>query len=170
MVARFKPVHLGHAGILRTACALAAEFLIGIGSSDIYDYRNPFTLEETEDMIRLTLGNFSNYRFIPVPDLNNGPKWRDMVTSLFGSLDYFISANDYVRSLLAGVYRLVHPLDFIDEADRTPLTGTAVRTAMAKGENWRAMVPETVADYLVQNRLEDRFCAEFGLKTLGDLA
>mgnify|MGYP002750839863 CR=1 FL=1 len=51
MVARWRPVHLGHAPILRALCDRATHALIGIGSSNRYDFRNPFTLEETIDMI-----------------------------------------------------------------------------------------------------------------------
>ena len=55
MVARFKPVHDGHAGILRKAASQGETLLIGVGSTAVYDYKNPFTLEETGDMLRLAL-------------------------------------------------------------------------------------------------------------------
>lgn len=170
MVARFKPVHLGHAVILVKACARAETFLIGIGSAGTYDYKNPFTLEETEAMLRLTLSGFENFEFLAVPDIHNGPKWRERILSLFGKLDYFISANNYVRSLLEDVYTVAHPLRFIDKEDETPITGTAVRMQMARGGDWRGMVPDAVAAYIENNELDERFRSEFGLRTLADLA
>jgi nicotinamide mononucleotide adenylyltransferase len=43
--------------------------VIGIGSSNRYDVRNPFTPEESADMIRRVLGDRGRYSLIPVPDL-----------------------------------------------------------------------------------------------------
>jgi nicotinamide-nucleotide adenylyltransferase len=43
MVARWKPVHRGHAVVLRALSDRAEQALIGIGSSNRYDSRNPFT-------------------------------------------------------------------------------------------------------------------------------
>ena len=76
MVARWRPVHRGHAPVLRALCDRASEALIGIGSSNRYDLRNPFTLEETTDMIRLVLAGRKNYTLISVPDLDHGLRWR----------------------------------------------------------------------------------------------
>src|SRR4030042_230593 len=100
MVARWKPVHLGHAAVLRGLRAAADEILIGLGSSNRYDARNPFTPAETADMIRLVLGQERDYRLIEVPDLNDGPRWRLMILERFGALDVFVTANGYVASLL----------------------------------------------------------------------
>ena len=55
MVARWRPVHRGHVPVLRALCDRAAQALIGIGSSNRYDLRNPFTLEETINMIVTTI-------------------------------------------------------------------------------------------------------------------
>ena len=57
------------AAVLRALCGGAGHVLIGVGSSNRYNFRNPFTLAETESMLRLALPEFSNYEFIPVPDL-----------------------------------------------------------------------------------------------------
>ncbi|MEW5828039.1 MAG: hypothetical protein AB1846_04045, partial [Chloroflexota bacterium] len=67
MVARWRPVHKGHLPVLRALCGLAETALIGIGSSNRYNLRNPFTLAETEDMLRLALAGRGTYRLIPVP-------------------------------------------------------------------------------------------------------
>ena len=56
MVARWKPVHLGHAAVLRGLMAAAPRVVLGIGSANRYDVRSPFTPAETRDMIRLVIG------------------------------------------------------------------------------------------------------------------
>jgi nicotinamide-nucleotide adenylyltransferase len=91
MVARWRPVHLGQAPVLNALCERADQALIGIGSANRYNLRNPFTLEETMDMIRLVLDGRTNYTLIPVPDLDDGPRWRKMILELFGQLDHFVS-------------------------------------------------------------------------------
>jgi hypothetical protein len=37
---------------------------------------------------------------------------------------------------------------------------------MAEGDGWQEMVPAAVAEYLIQNKLDQRFRKEFGLETL----
>ncbi len=166
MIARWKPVHLGHAAILRALCGNGEEALIGIGSSNRYNARNPFTLDETRDMIQLVLADFSNYRIVPVPDLDDGPRWRVMVKELFGALDAFVTENPYVTHLLADDYRVIRPVELIPPRERVPAEGSAVRRLMAQGGDWESLVPNSVAEYIKSNRLDVRFRNEFGLETL----
>lgn len=166
MIARWKPVHLGHRPVLETLCARAETALIGIGSANRYDLRNPFTAVETRAMIDLVLVGRDNYRLLEVDDLDDGPRWRAMVVELLGELDVFVTDNPYVASLLAEDYRVIRPVTLIAESDRVPIDGTLVRRRLARGEDWRELVPEAVADYMEREGLDDRFRREFGLETL----
>jgi nicotinamide-nucleotide adenylyltransferase len=166
MVARWKPVHLGQAAVLRALCSGAGHALIGVGSSNRYNLRNPFTFEETESMLRLTLTEHSNYEIMPVPDLDDGPRWRVMVKELFGELDAFVTDNPYVANLMKDDYRLMRPVDWLDPLEHLRIDGTTVRVLMAKGQGWQDWVPERVAQYIQENQLDERFRREFGLETL----
>ena len=167
MVARWKPVHLGHAAVLEALLERADEVVIGIGSSNRYDVRNPFTPEESADMIRRVLGERGGRcELIQVPDLGDGPRWREMVAGLLGPLDLFVTANAYVRDLLQEVYPVIHPVRLIPPERRIALDGTAVRKAMARGEGWRDLVPPPVAAFIDEQGLAARFRREFGLATL----
>jgi nicotinamide-nucleotide adenylyltransferase len=166
MIARWRPVHLGHAPILRALCDCASQALIGIGSSNRYDFRNPFTLEETTDMIGLVLAGRQNYTLIPVPDLDDGPRWRIMVIELFGTLDLFVTDNPYVSSLLSEDYRVTRPVELVPEDERIAIDGRLVRREMARGVGWQDLVPREVADYISARHLDERFRREFGLQTL----
>ncbi len=166
MIARWKPVHLGHAAILRALCNSGEAALIGVGSSNRYNARNPFTFDETRDMLQLVLAEFSNFQVIPVPDLDDGPRWRVMVMDLFGDLDVFATANPYVASLLRDEYRVIPPVELIPPRERVPAEGSEVRRAMARGEEWESLVPQVIAEYIKSNRLDKRFRDEFGLETL----
>jgi len=166
MVARWKPVHLGHAAVLDALCDAARHALIGIGSCNRYDARNPFTGEETEAMLRLALRGRANFSLIALPDLDDGPRWRAMVADVFGELDAFVTDNPYVASLMKETYPLVRPVELVPEDRRVMLDGTRVRLELARGEAWRQLVPESVRRYITANALDRRFRAEFGLETL----
>lgn len=166
MVARWKPVHLGQAPVLRALCREAERALIGIGSSNRYDLRNPFTADETEAMIRAVLDGEDSFDVVRVPDLDDGPRWRVMVRDLFGPLDLFVTDNPYVASLLEELYPVARPVTLVPEAERVPIDGTLVRRELARGGDWRELVPEPVAEYLVAHGLDGRFRREFGLQTL----
>jgi nicotinamide-nucleotide adenylyltransferase len=166
MIARWRPVHRGHAPVLHALCDRASQALIGIGSSNRYDLRNPFTLEETMDMIQLVLADRQNYTLIPVPDLDDGPRWRVMVMELFGPLDLFLTDNPYVSSLLTADYNIIKPVELVPEDEKIALDGRMVRREMARGDGWRDLVPQEVADYITARQLDERFRREFGLQTL----
>jgi nicotinamide-nucleotide adenylyltransferase len=166
MIARWKPVHLGHAVVLNALCDGAAHVRIGVGSTNRYNARNPFTFDETCDMIRLALGANTRYEIIAVDDLDDGPRWRERVRELFGPLDLFVTDNPYVATLMREVYTVARPIALIPPEKRMRIDGTMVRLALARGEEWQSLVPESVADYIERNGLDERFRREFGLETL----
>ena len=166
MIARWKPVHIGHAAVLEGLCASAESVIIGIGSSNRYNAKNPFTAAETTDMLREALRGHKNYTVIEVPDLDDGPRWRVMVREMLGHLDVFVTANGYVRGLLMDDYNVVHPVSFVPPERRVRVSGTMVRAAMAEGgDGWRDLVPPAVAELLLSRGLVDRFRREFGEET-----
>ena len=166
MVARWRPVHLGHAPVLRGMCDVGRVVLIGIGSSNRFNARSPFTAAEAEAMIRVVLGTRRNVTVVEVPDLDDGPRWREMVLRIFGSLDAFVTDNPYVASLLENDYRVVRPVSLVAPEDRCPIDGTMVRRAMARGDGWQDLVPPAVARFISEGGLDDRFRRDFGLQTL----
>ncbi|MGE0707398.1 MAG: hypothetical protein AB7N76_04390 [Planctomycetota bacterium] len=160
-VFRFQPVHSVHAAIVAALAARADELVLGVGSADVRDARNPFALEERLEMLA-ALGH-DNLRLVPLPDLHDGPRWRAMVLERLGPLERFVSANGYVRRLLGDAYRLAHPRELVA---RSPVSGSRVRLAMARGEGWSALVPAPVAALLRARGLVDRFRREYGAETL----
>lgn len=166
MVARWRPVHLGHVPVLRGLCLQADQALIGIGSANRYNARNPFTVEETEAMIALVLADLDNYDLIRIDDLDDGPRWRAMILDLLGPLDAFFTANPYVADLLHNDYDVRLPITLVPEEARVPIDGTMVRRAMARGDHWHPLVPQEVRTYIESHNLDDRFRREFGLETL----
>src|SRR4051812_9423420 len=162
LVCRWKPVHLGHSVLLETLCERSERVLIGLGSPNKRDERNPFTAEESARMIELVLRpRFANFELVTVPDLGDGPRWAKMVAELFGPLDLFVSANEWVAELMARFYPVEHPARLVPREKHVAVDGTMVRDAMARGEGWRALVPPVVASYLERDGLVARFRREF---------
>jgi len=166
MVARWKPVHLGHAAVLEALLERAGEVLVGLGSANRYDARNPFTPEESAAMIRAVIGEPVHVRLVEVPDLGNPRRWRALVEERFGPLDLFVTANPGVRDLLRPAYAVAHPVWLVPEERRVAVDGTMVRRAMAAGEDWRRLVPPEVAALVDERGLLERFRREFGRATL----
>ncbi len=157
-IGRFKPLHHGHLAVLTALCTKAEHVVIGLGSSNAYDSNNPFSADESRKMIELALP-LNNYSCIEIPDMHHGPKWRALVTSLLGKLDYLVTGNDYVAELLKDDYRIIHPTEIIPSS---ALNATMIRQAMLQGKPWEHLVPEHVAAYLKKEGLVKRFIAEFG--------
>jgi nicotinamide-nucleotide adenylyltransferase len=164
-VARFRPPHLGHAAILAALARSAETVVVGVGSANRSDVDNPFTGEETAELLRPLLPE-GRFELHLLPDLYDGPRWAAMVRERFGELDLFVTANPYVRSLLEGAWRVVHPLELLGPEERIAVEGKDVRRAMARGEAWGRLVPPEVARGLNARGLVRRFREEFGLETL----
>ncbi len=172
-IGRFKPLHLGSTAMLDGICSQASEIIIGIGSTNKYNARNPWTAEESAAMIHSYLRPRSNqYSLVQVPDFAHLPEyadgqtWRKYVREHFGLLDGFVTRNGYVQELLKDDYRILDTLTLIPQAYRRPIKGSLVRLEMARFGDWQSLVPREVADYLEENGLVERFRQEFGLETL----
>jgi nicotinamide-nucleotide adenylyltransferase len=169
MIARWKPVHLGQAAVLRGLCAAADTVTLGIGSSNRYNARNPFTLAETEEMLAIVLTAHENASILPIPDLDDGPRWRLMVREMLGDdLDLFVTDNPYVANLLTEFYRIERPVAFVPPNERIRVNGTMVRQTIARGEDWQSLVPPEIAEYISTRKLDERIRREFGLQILAD--
>jgi len=176
-VGRFKPLHEGAARALDALCEQASEAIIGIGSANKYNQRNPFTANEVRGMLDAYLApRHTNYRIIEIPDfahlpgMSDGAPWATHVRDAYGTLDTFVTGNPFVQRLLTPTYNIIHPSNIIEREKWIRLRATDVRIAMARGDGWEGLVPVEVATYLKERKLDERFRAEFGLATLGLLA
>ncbi|MFH1174411.1 MAG: hypothetical protein V1725_04715 [archaeon] len=176
VIGRWKPFHLGGALLLDSICERTDHLIIGIGSSNKYNYRCPFTAEETEGMIRSYMDKSwkGKYDVVHIPDFGHipeyrdGKKWTETVHGKFGDLDVFVSGDKYVLDLLSDIYLTTGPATYIPYEKRVFMTGTSVRVEMAKGGNWKELVPPEVAQYIVQQKLDERLRKEFGLQILAE--
>ena len=88
IVARFKPVHKGHAAVLEALCERSEHVYIGIGSSNRYNLRNPFTKEEMDEALQYPSGLFGvHYRHPELDSLEARRKYRAFKKLRPGSAD-----------------------------------------------------------------------------------
>jgi 8-oxo-dGTP diphosphatase len=178
LVGRFKPFHNGAMAFLESLCQNVEHVVIGLGSSNKeLSYRNPFTAQESKEMINLALKDYNNYSFIEVPDFahlkeeyRDGQKWKNYVTQNFGCLDYFVSGNGQVSELLKEDYTMMHPIKFIPKEKQVNLKAAMVRMEMARNGKWDQLVPDAVSEYIKANKLDTRFRKKFGLETIAELS
>lgn len=166
MLGRWQPVHLGHRAALISLCEQYDRVVVGIGSSNIHDYRNPFSQREVEDMLNLVLAPFDNFTLIPIPDQHDDAAWCRTISASFGRPDVLFTANPYVAHLLKDTFALAHPASVIPAERKTAVSATMVRRALARGADWQPLLPGEVAAYIRTHRLDDRFRRDFGLQTL----
>lgn len=176
-IGRFRPLHNGAVLALETLCSKAEHVIIGIGSTNKYNVRNPFYANEVEDMINLVLQpKYTNYEIVKIPDFaqeegcEDGHRWVQEIRSVYKDLDAFISGNQWTNKLLEPHYKIIHPSEIIPKEQWIYCKGSMVRMAMARDENWQQLVRPQVANYLKTNHLVERFQREFGLETIATLS
>jgi cytidyltransferase-like protein len=177
VIGRFKPLHNGGKVMLETLCEKAEHVIIGIGSTNKYNVRNPFTAEESKEMIEKTLmPEYNNFSFVYIPDFahvadySDGSRWSKEITKQYGSMDGFFSGDAYVTELLKEHYHIIQPQDIIPEEKMIKLRASQVRLEVAlNDEHWKEHVPEEVTKYLEKNHLVERFRQQFGQATISQL-
>ena len=177
VIGRFRPLHLGATVMLESLCEQSEHVIIGIGSTNKYNLRNPFTPQEVEDMLHLVLSpKYNNYEIVRIPDFAHedgfadGQRWVQEVRNMYQNLDAFVSGNPWTEKLLQPHYQIIHPAELIPKENWVYCKGSIVRMAMAKNEDWERLVRPEVATYMKERKLDERFKREFGLETIATLA
>jgi len=149
-VGRFQPFHLGHLKAIKDIIRKAGELVIAIGSAQYgFDLLNPFTGGERLTMIRLALNEAkvdpAKYLIVPVPDLHRPIVWVSWVVSLVGYFDVVFSNEPVtVGAFKEKGYRVEAVPPYRQEL----YSGSEIRRRMREDEEWRELVPKSVASYI----------------------
>lgn len=149
-VGRFQPFHLGHLKAIEDIIRKAEELVIAIGSAQYgFDSLNPFTGGERLTMIRLALNEAkvdpAKYLIVPIPDLHRPIVWVSWIVSLVGHVDVVFSNETVtVRVFKEKGYR-VEPVPLYRQE---LYSGSEIRRRIREGEEWRDLVPKSVASYI----------------------
>lgn len=147
-IGRFQPFHRGHLHLLKSIRSEFDEVVLGIGSAQYsHTPENPFTSAERYEMIVRTLEveGIEGCHIINIPDVGVHAHWVSHVLSLVPSFAAVFSHDPLTRRLFeeAGFKVLERPL-----LDRERFSGTEIRRRMLAGEDWKELVPPTVADFI----------------------
>lgn len=74
-IMRGNPPHANHTAMLRELCSRSVKLKLNLGSSNKFDKKNPFKIEEREEMMALALGEYNNYELLRLPDVGNDEQW-----------------------------------------------------------------------------------------------
>jgi nicotinamide-nucleotide adenylyltransferase len=163
-IGRFQPFHLGHAQVVRMLLKDMDEIVIIIGSAQLsHELDNPFTAGERYVMVKEALHEFNvapdRYHLIPVPDSAMHSVWVAQITSYCPPFDIVCSNDPLTKQLFKELKYSVIDVRFYK---RQTLSSTLVRRRMLSGEDWRELVPKSVAADI------DRICGVTRLKELAE--
>jgi len=160
-VGRFQPFHLGHLRAVKAILEDVDELVIIVGSSQYsHTVANPFTAGERLVMVRLALeeANVDCGRIwvVPVPDVHLHMLWVSALEGYTPKFDVVYSNEPLTRRLFIEAGYKVRGIRFFE---RKVYSSTDIRVKMVKGEDWKKLVPKSVAAFITQidgvNRLSD---------------
>jgi len=149
-VGRFQPFHKGHLEVIKKILKEVDELAIIVGSSQ-YSHRldNPFTAGERITMIQKALQEdgiqLSKIWIIPVPDIHQHALWVSQIIGYAPKFDVVYSNEPLTHRLFVEAGFRVESIPFIN---RGVYLATEIRKRMLAGENWKELVPSSVANFI----------------------
>jgi len=149
-VGRFQPFHNGHLEVIKKIVDEVDELVIIVGSAQ-YSHRldNPFTAGERITMIRKALEEegiqLSRIWIIPVPDVHQHALWVSQIVGYSPKFDVAYANEALTRRLFMEAGFRVEPMPLIK---REVYLATEIRKRMLAGENWKELVPSSVAKFI----------------------
>jgi nicotinamide-nucleotide adenylyltransferase len=160
-VGRFQPFHMGHLSAVKAVLEDVDELVIIVGSAQYsHTVANPFTAGERLVMIRLALQeaglDSSRVWVVPVPDVHLHMLWVSALEGYTPKFDVVYSNEPLTRRLFTEAGYRVKGIRFFE---RKIYSSTDIRAKMVKGQDWKNLVPKSVAAFIIEidgvNRLSD---------------
>jgi nicotinamide-nucleotide adenylyltransferase len=143
-IGRFQPFHLGHLATAKFALDNVERLVIVIGSAQrSHEMRNPFTAGERIQMIKDSLDadsevDVKRILIIPVPDIDVHSLWVHQIDILVPKYEAVFTNDPFTQMLFKEKgTEIIEPL----LQQRKVLSGTEIRSRMAKDEEWKKLVP-----------------------------
>ncbi len=168
-VGRFQPIHKGHLEVAKKIMKEVDELVIIVGSSQ-YSHRldNPFTAGERITMIRKALQEegiqLARIWIIPVPDIHQHALWVSQIVGYSPKFDVVYANEPLTSRLFVEAGFRVESMPFVK---REVYLATEIRTRMLTGENWKELVPSSVAKFIEEIDGEGRLRQLNKTDTLG---
>lgn len=158
MIGRFQPFHKGHVSAVKYIYKQSDKVIIGIGSAlESHTINNPFTAGERLEMILIAIKEekmpIEHFLIIPIPDAPYHKEWISIVETLTPRFDIVFS-NDPLTQIL--FLEAGYKVKGIPLVKRFIYSGEEFRRRVINGENWKEIVSDGVAKYLLDNNLINR--------------
>lgn len=149
VIGRFQPFHLGHKYLIEQALHHADKIIIGIGSSNISDQSNPYSLTTREKFLREFINQehleTKVIKIVPIIDTPDDEDWYKIALEATGPVDAVIGDNDWVNT----IYRKHNiPVIEIGHLDRSILQGMKIRQNMKRNISWEERVPHYLVPHI----------------------
>ncbi|MFV9875345.1 MAG: adenylyltransferase/cytidyltransferase family protein [Rickettsiales endosymbiont of Dermacentor nuttalli] len=178
-IGRFQPFHNGHRKIVLRALELANNVIILCGSArQPRSIRNPWLVEEREQMIRCTFSDVENQRIIVSPLIDilyNDVHWVDEVRSIVEKLltQYYNKANSPIIGLIGhskdytSYYLNLFPEWESENVENyQDINATVIRDKLFTGpanlQHLNKLIPECVCEYLEDFMKSEEFAYLLG--------
>ncbi|HMS22959.1 MAG TPA: adenylyltransferase/cytidyltransferase family protein [Candidatus Levybacteria bacterium] len=149
IVGRFQPFHLGHKYLVERALEFADTVIIGIGSSNIKDDKNPYSLEVRKKFIQefLIQEKLSSKVFgiISIEDVPNDDEWFGIIEKKIKGIDVVVGDNEWVNGIFE---KRNFPVVKIGYLKRNILTGTGIRKNIKEKKSWEERVPSYLVSHI----------------------
>jgi nicotinamide-nucleotide adenylyltransferase len=151
-VGRFQPFHTGHLEAIHHILKEAQELVIVVGSAQYsHTIENPFTAGERLEMIRRALNenevDSSRLWIIPVPDMHLPMMWVSAVRGYTPKFNVVYSNEPLTHRLFLEAGYLVKGIPFFK---RNVYSSTHVRQKMLEDDSWTSLVPNAVANFILE--------------------
>jgi nicotinamide-nucleotide adenylyltransferase len=152
---------MGHLSAVKAVLEDVDELVIVVGSAQYsHTMANPFTAGERLVMVRLALEeaglDSSRVWVVPVPDVHLHMLWVSALEGYTPKFDLVYSNEPLTRRLFTEAGYKVKEIRFFE---RKVYSSTDIRAKMVKGEDWKNLVPKSVAAFIIEidgvNRLSD---------------
>lgn len=158
-IGRFQPFHKGHLNMVKKILKENDRLIIVIGSAEkSFTTENPLTADERIQLIEAALTETKvdqkNFDIIAITDTNNNDTWVPHLNKHLPAYQKVYTGTELVKTC----FRQSSPETKIIDIDRTkiPISGTAIRDKIIKGENWQDDVPPAVAKLLKKWHIKNR--------------
>jgi len=162
---RFQPFHLEHLNYVNSIIARCRVCVVAITNPDpterVFEKTsshrhlaeaNPYTYFERAEMIRRSLlgSSLDKSQFVIVPlYLNDPTKWEHFLPPKEQSVFFVRVFSDWERRKIQLFRDNGYSVEQVDIGYTKSITGTDVRRAIRKGDNWAQLVPEGTRETIV---------------------
>ncbi|MBI4079011.1 MAG: adenylyltransferase/cytidyltransferase family protein [Candidatus Levybacteria bacterium] len=106
VIGRFQPLHAGHIYLFHRALALADTIIIGIGSANVQNEDNPFSVQVRELLVHRAIQREDIVprvvNVVPLNDCFNDDAWLKEAIARTGKVDAVIGNNEWVNGIFVG--------------------------------------------------------------------